>query len=292
MPEPSLQAPGSPAARSPLTVSSKNVPGAARTSSSVARVTALGRIDAGRQIIERNVERVAAHLVGIVRIVDQRLRVGTQEGWLAGVLPWQPGTQRADGMAQMQRAGGAVARQHDGQRGGVCLELGHGQALRRKPPRRARHGFAQACAGRLHRCFGLPTRPAADLRAGRGACPAALARSGVRGQAVSAAGRGGIRSAGRRAPPQRETEPRRSRARCPPRQAPPRPAHGRAKKHRLRRRRLEAGQKAGPARRTPRRASPRRSRPAYSGRPLRRRARPSGFDSRRLSGSNDSGKSW
>ncbi len=39
----------------------------------------LFRIDPGREIVERDLDNVAAHLVGVVGVVDQRLRVGQQQ---------------------------------------------------------------------------------------------------------------------------------------------------------------------------------------------------------------------
>ena len=76
----------------------------------------LGRVDAHSQIVQRHLQHVLAHLLRVIGVVRQGLRVGDHDKdlvELAGVL--QPDTllQRADIVADMETARWAVARQND-----------------------------------------------------------------------------------------------------------------------------------------------------------------------------------
>nr|GEU28206.1 hypothetical protein [Tanacetum cinerariifolium] len=80
----------------------------------------LGGIDAHGQVVERHFHHVAVHLVDVVHIVGQRLRVGQHDELLVIVLVGHAVAQAAHVMAEVQRAGGTVAGQdHGGARGGL-----------------------------------------------------------------------------------------------------------------------------------------------------------------------------
>ncbi|MNN63828.1 hypothetical protein D3C81_1792340 [compost metagenome] len=89
----------------------------------------LGRVDADRQVIQRHFQYVAAHLVGIVRIVGHGLGVGQQQVLLMRILQRHAALQRADEVAEMQRAGGTVAGQDHGTPVGLAGLGCHGTVL-------------------------------------------------------------------------------------------------------------------------------------------------------------------
>ena len=75
----------------------------------------LGGIDAAREIVERDFDYVLAHLVGIVGVVGERLRVGYHyENLLerARVLQLDALAERTHIVSQMELARGAVARKY------------------------------------------------------------------------------------------------------------------------------------------------------------------------------------
>jgi len=75
----------------------------------------LGVIDAAREIVERDFDYVLAHLVGIVGVVGERLRVGYHyENLLerARVLQLDALAERTHIVSQMELARGAVARKY------------------------------------------------------------------------------------------------------------------------------------------------------------------------------------
>ena len=68
------------------------------------------------QIVQRHLQNVLAHLLRVVGVIGQRLRVGDHDKdliVLAGVLQAHPLLQGTDIVAHMQAAGGAVAGQND-----------------------------------------------------------------------------------------------------------------------------------------------------------------------------------
>ena len=74
----------------------------------------LAGVDPDGKIVERHLHHTAPHLVGGVSIVGQGLRIGQQQELLVGVLKSQTVEQRSGIVADVQRAGGAVACQNNG----------------------------------------------------------------------------------------------------------------------------------------------------------------------------------
>ena len=76
----------------------------------------LGGVDAHGQIVQRHLQDVLAHLLRVVGVVGQRLRIGDHDVdliELAGILQADALFQGADVVAHMQAACGAVAGQND-----------------------------------------------------------------------------------------------------------------------------------------------------------------------------------
>ena len=75
-----------------------------------------GRVDAAGQVIQRHLKDVVPHLLGMVEVVGEGLRVGDHEEQLfkfAAVLQRDAVAERADEMAHMKPSGGTVACQND-----------------------------------------------------------------------------------------------------------------------------------------------------------------------------------
>lgn len=90
------------------------------------------RIDPDREVVQGEVEHVARDTPRIVGVVGERLRVGDQDELLVVVLERDAVAQAAAIVAEMERAGRAIAGQDDGARRGV----GHGRFSGWEPPRR------------------------------------------------------------------------------------------------------------------------------------------------------------
>ncbi|MCQ0090513.1 type II toxin-antitoxin system Phd/YefM family antitoxin [Roseovarius sp. M141] len=75
---------------------------------------ALARIDAHREIVERDLHHAAPDLFRIMGMIGERLRVGQKQELLMAVLKAQSVAQGASVMADMERPRGAVAGQDDG----------------------------------------------------------------------------------------------------------------------------------------------------------------------------------
>ena len=76
----------------------------------------LGGVDAHGQVVQRHLQDVLAHLLRVVGVVGQRLRIGDHDVdliELAGILQADALFQGADVVAHMQAACGAVAGQND-----------------------------------------------------------------------------------------------------------------------------------------------------------------------------------
>ena len=77
---------------------------------------ALCGVDAAGQVIQRHLQNVLAHLLRVFGVIGQRLGIGDHHidlVVLTGVLQPHPLLQRADIVAHMQPAGGAIAGQND-----------------------------------------------------------------------------------------------------------------------------------------------------------------------------------
>ena len=72
-----------------------------------------GRVDADGQIVERHLQDVVADLDVVAHVVGQGLGVGDQQELAVAVLQGHAVLQRADKVAQVQLAGGAVAGEDD-----------------------------------------------------------------------------------------------------------------------------------------------------------------------------------
>ena len=75
-------------------------------------ILTLLRIEADREVVERDLEDVGLELFRMLEVVGQRLHVGDQHVGVVFVLQAHAVLQRADVMAEMQRAGRAVAGQN------------------------------------------------------------------------------------------------------------------------------------------------------------------------------------
>jgi hypothetical protein len=92
------------------------------------------------EIIRRHFQHIAPYLGGIMGIVGQRLGIGEQQILPMAVPQRDAVAQRSDIVAEVQRAGGAVARQYDGTIGGEIgsaatgVDIDIGLFAREEPP--------------------------------------------------------------------------------------------------------------------------------------------------------------
>ena len=71
------------------------------------------RIDAGREVVERDLDDVGLDVRGPTRVVGERLQIGNQNCLIMRALQLDTRAERADIVAEVQRACWAVAREND-----------------------------------------------------------------------------------------------------------------------------------------------------------------------------------
>ena len=72
-----------------------------------------GRVNADGEVVKCHLEHVPPHVTRTTRVVGERLEVGDENRLLMNVLQGDAAPERTRVVAQVQRAGGAIAGEHD-----------------------------------------------------------------------------------------------------------------------------------------------------------------------------------